>query len=136
MKRIESPKVSVIIPTHNYAEYLPDCLDSLLAQSMQDFEIIIIDDASTDNTQEIVGHYTKIFRQRLAYLKPEKRVGRGGIRNFGLSLAQGEYITFLDADDAYCPEKIEVQSRFLDEHLDTGGSSCQCYEVNSSFTRA
>jgi len=130
MKRIESPKVSVIIPTHNYAEYLPDCLDSLLTQSMQDFEIIIIDDASTDNTQEIIERYSKIFGQKLISLKPEKKVGRGGIRNYGLSLAQGEYITFLDADDAYCPEKIDVQSRYLDEYPDVGGVSCRSYITN------
>jgi len=130
MKHIESPKVSVIIPTHNYAEYLPDCLDSLLAQTMQDFEIIIIDDASTDNTQEIIDRYSKIFGQKLISLKPEKKVGRGGIRNYGLNLAKGEHITFLDADDAYCPEKIEVQSRYLDEHVDVGGVSCRFYTTN------
>jgi glycosyltransferase involved in cell wall biosynthesis len=130
---MERYKVSVIIATYNYAAYLPDCLESLRVQSMQDFEIIVIDDASTDNTSEIIGRYKKVFGDRLNYLKLEKRVGRGGVRNYGLRLAKGAYIAFLDADDVYCPEKIEVQSKYLDDHPDMGGVSCQYYYVNSSL---
>jgi glycosyltransferase involved in cell wall biosynthesis len=126
-------KVSVITATYNYAAYLPDCLESLRAQTFQDFEIIVIDDASNDNTSEIIGCYGKVFGERLNYLKLEKRVGRGGVRNYGLRLARGEYIAFLDADDVYCPEKIEVQSRYLDDHPNMGGVSCQYYYVNSSL---
>lgn len=126
-------KVSVIVPTYNHAPYLKDCLDSLVAQSMQNFEIIIIDDASTDNTPEVIDRYAKIFGERLNYVKLEKRVGRGGVRNHGLRSAKGEYITFLDSDDAYLPAKIEVQSKYLDEHPDAGGVSCRAFFVNNSL---
>jgi glycosyltransferase involved in cell wall biosynthesis len=98
---------------------------------VQDFEIFIIDDASTDNTFEIIDRYTKIFGERLNYLKLETRVGRGEVRNHGLRLAKGEYITFLDADDAYCFNKIEMQSKYLDEHPKSGGVTCRFYLTNS-----
>lgn len=126
-------KVSVIVPTYNHGAYLGACLDSLEAQTTQDFEIIVVDDASTDNTSEIVEGYQTFFGQRLTYLKLEKRVGRGEVRNYGLRSAKGEYITFLDADDAYAFTKIEVESKYLDEHPDAGGVSCRYYFVNSAL---
>lgn len=126
-------KVSVILPTYNCAGYLGDSLGSLTIQSMHDFEIIVIDDASTDNTEEIVAQYREVFGPRITYLKLKERTGRGGVRNFGLQLAKGKYITFLDADDVYCPEKIETQSHYLDEHPEVGGVSCLFYLVDQSL---
>jgi len=125
------PKVSVIVPTYNYGQYLSDCFDSLLRQTMQDFEVVLIDDASTDNTGRVVERYKKAFGQRLKYKRLKERVGRGGVRNYGVQLATAAYLAFLDADDAYCPEKLEIQCKYLDEHPDEGAVNCLFYLANS-----
>jgi glycosyltransferase involved in cell wall biosynthesis len=95
------PAVSIIIPLYNAANQIAECLDSLLAQTFQDFEVIVVDDCSTDNSTEIVKGYEEKFDGRLTLTKTEKNSGGGGYvpRNLGLSLANGEYVFFLDADD-------------------------------------
>lgn len=123
-------KVSVIVPTYNSAHYLPDCMDSLLSQTFKDFEVIVIDDASTDNTERVISKYTNSFSNRLKYIKLDNNVGRGEVRNYGIIEAQGEYIAFLDADDVYLPDKLKVQSKYLDEHTMVEGVSCQYYNGN------
>ena len=100
-----SPKkihtVSVIIPMYNAEKYISECLDSLLAQTFQDFEVIVVDDCSTDSSVDIIKSYIPKFSGRLKITKTKKNSGGGGNtpRNLGLTLAQGEYIYFLDADD-------------------------------------
>jgi glycosyltransferase involved in cell wall biosynthesis len=126
-------KISVIMATYNSAHYLPNSLDSLLLQTVDDFETIVVDDASTDNTEQVVVRYRSLFGQRLKYVKLNRRVGRGGVRNFGLARSTSPYIAFLDADDVYCGRKLEVQSNYLDEHPMVGGVSCQCYTANAAL---
>ncbi|MEJ2610102.1 MAG: glycosyltransferase family 2 protein [Candidatus Thiodiazotropha sp.] len=109
-------KVSIIIPTYNYAQFIKESIDSVLLQTYRDFELLIIDDGSTDDTEEIV---TEIRDSRLKYIK----IPNGGVsvaRNKGLELAQGEYIAFLDADDKWHPEKLELQVRIFNEYPEIG----------------
>ena len=95
-----NPAVSVIIPLYNYEEYIRDCLDSLLEQTFRDFEVIIVDDCSTDKSVEIAESYIPKFNGRLIVTKMEKNTGSGGLpRNKGVLFSRGEYIQFLDADD-------------------------------------
>ena len=105
------PKVSVIIPTHNRASFLGAAVASVLAQSFQDFEIIIIDDASTDPTQAVIAGFSDV---RIRYFRSAKNRGEGASRNAGIAQAGGEYIAFLDDDDTWLPEKLAAQVEVLD----------------------
>ncbi len=105
--------VSVIIPTYNRAGYLVEAIESVLSQSYNNIEIIIIDDGSSDDTQEKL----KPYRDKIQYTYIENG-GPARARNIGMQLARGEFIAFLDSDDLYYPYKIEIQAGFLDKHKD------------------
>lgn len=100
------PKVSVIVPVHNVQKYLKETLDSLLAQTFKDFEIICIDNKSTDNTLKILKEYAKNDERFIIFEKKEN-IKQGLARNFGISVATGEYIFFLDGDDIIMPDCLE-----------------------------
>ena len=105
----KSYAVSVVIPMYNAEEYIGECLDSLLIQTFQDFEVIIVDDCSTDSSCEIVESYAPKFNGRLKLTKTEKNSGNGYLpRNIGIMLARGEYIQFLDADDMILSYALEA----------------------------
>lgn len=110
------PKVSVIVTAHNLGQYLPDTLKSVQAQSLQDFECIVVDDQSTDNTAAVVkaGGWDARFR----YLRTPENLKLSGARNFGFAHACGKYIQFLDADDLLDPEALGILARALDDHQD------------------
>jgi len=93
-----SIKVSVIIPTYNVEEYIDDCINSILNQTLQEIEVICVDDASTDSTRDILNYYKqKDERVRCFYMK--ENIGSGGCRNYALPYARGKYIQYVDADD-------------------------------------
>jgi glycosyltransferase involved in cell wall biosynthesis len=106
------PKVSVIIPCYNQGQYLDESVNSVLNQTFQDFEIIIINDGSDDNTEEIALNYCS-KDSRVKYIKKENR-GLASARNAGLKLCTGSYIQFLDADDVIDKSKFEIQLRYLE----------------------
>ena len=100
------PIVSVIIPTYNRAALLPRAIRSVLNQSFQDFELIIVNDGSTDNTEEVVKSFED---NKIRYIRHEKNRGGSAARNTGIKAAQGQYIGLLDDDDEWLPEKLEKQ---------------------------
>ena len=102
--------ISVIIPIYNTAEFVGRCLESLLIQTFQDFEVIVVDDCSTDKSVEIVESYRPKFNGRLRLTKTEKNSGGGGYvpRNIGFKLAQGSYVYFVDADDFLLGSALEI----------------------------
>ena len=102
--------ISVVIPLYNAAEYVGECLESLLIQTFQDFEVIVVDDCSTDNSVEVVESYLPKFDGRLKLTKTEKNSGGGGYvpRNIGFKLAQGSYVYFVDADDFLLGSALEI----------------------------
>lgn len=106
------PKVSVIIPTYNRAQFIGAAIESVIEQSFQDFEIIVVDDGSTDNTEQLVG---MMIDPRLHYIRQENR-GRSNARNRALKLAKGKYIAFLDSDDLYLPNKLELQLNYMEQN--------------------
>src|SRR5262245_21891186 len=97
-----TPRVSVIIPAYNVAPYIAETLDSLLAQSYADYEAIVVNDGSTDETEQVIAPYLKRFNGRLTYIKQENR-GLPGARNAGMRQARGRYIVLLDGDDTWLP---------------------------------
>src|SRR2546421_6842676 len=122
---IEQPKISVCIPTYNQGRYLGQALESVLRQTLSDFEIIVYDDASTDDTQQVVEG---VRDARLRYFRQSHNVGIAGNRNSCLAVARGQYITWLDSDDVYLPEMLTVQSAVLDQHPNVGLAH-SAYEV-------
>jgi len=108
---VKNPTVSVIIPTYNRAYLFGKAIKSVLNQTYKDFEIIVIDDGSTDNTEEI----TRGFKdKRVKYIKKyKKNRGISVARNIGIKMARGKYIALLDSDDEWLPEKLDKQINIL-----------------------
>lgn len=110
------PAASVIIPCYNSAKYLGEAIESVLTQSWPDFEIIIIDDGSTDNTAYVSQSFCD---PRVHYIYQENK-GLSAARNTGIRHSSGKYIAFLDADDVFLPHKLEVQLAYLEKHPEVG----------------
>lgn len=111
----KDPTITVIMPIYNCDLYVKEAIDSILNQTFSDFEFIIIDDASTDNTVSIVKKYNDL---RIKLIEKEKNSGYTNSLNYGLSIAKGEYIARMDGDDISFPERFEKQIDFLDKNLD------------------
>jgi glycosyltransferase involved in cell wall biosynthesis len=100
------PIVSVIVPTHNRSHIIRDTINTILAQTISDIEIIIVDDCSNDATEEVIS---KLKDKRLRYLRHDINRGAAAARNTGIKAAKGKYVAFLDSDDEWKPEKLERQ---------------------------
>lgn len=110
-KTTPMPEVSVILPTYNRAKTLHRAIQSVLNQTFGDFELIIVDDGSTDDTEEAI----KAFRDnRIKYIKCKENKGAPVARNTGIGLAEGEYVAFQDSDDEWLPEKLEKQMKIFE----------------------
>lgn len=104
--------VSVIIPTYNRAAWVAEAVASVLAQTWQDFELLVVDDGSTDATLEALAPW----RERLIYLRTRENRGVAAARNLGAKAAQGRWLAFLDSDDLWRPRKLERQVAYLEAH--------------------
>ena len=111
---VDSPKVSVIVPTYNRADRLKKALDSVFSQTYQDFELIVVDDGSTDKTSKVMESFPKS-----QYLSIKKNSGVSNARNVGLASAKGELICFLDSDDLWNEKKIQIQAQWLENNKDS-----------------
>lgn len=101
----KAPRVSIVIPMFNVEKYIETCIGSILAQTFKDFEIIVVDDCSTDRSCEIVSKYTD---PRIKLVRQIKNSGENKSRNLGLKIANGKYVYFMDSDDAILPHIIET----------------------------
>ncbi|MCK5580787.1 MAG: glycosyltransferase [Candidatus Omnitrophica bacterium] len=107
--------VSIVIPAYNCGEFIAETLESVLNQTYPRFEIIVVDDGSTDSTEGIVRGYVEKHPEKVVYYRQENG-GAAKTRNVGLSHAKGEYIAFLDGDDIFFPEKLEKTIAFLEQY--------------------
>jgi len=116
---MNNPLVSVVIPAYNAQPFVAETIDSVLAQTYQNFEIIVIDDGSSDSTLEILNQYSKSYSKvKVLTHQDNQNLGVSKSRQLGVQYAQGSYIAFLDSDDIFLPEKLQIQvdtfSRFED----------------------
>ena len=120
-------KISVIIPCYNVQDYLNDCFDSVLSQTFKDFEIICVEDASTDNTSQIL----KDYENKIHIIYNQNNKGLAESRNIGLNSARGEYIYFLDSDDTISPDCLEVlYNKISQDNSDMVMSEIEAYPQN------
>ncbi len=105
---MSSPRVSIIVPTYNRAKLLGRAIDSVVRQTFTDWELVIVDDGSTDHTPAVVDSYRSRLSRRLVYLT-RQRGGSSAARNTGIEHARGEFVAFLDSDDEYLPCKLARQ---------------------------
>lgn len=109
------PRVSVVIPVYNRERYVREAIESILAQTFRDFELLLIDDGSTDRSREVMSAYAD---SRIRVVSNPRNLGIPRTRNRGLELATGEYLAWLDSDDHACPDRLEREVAFLDAHRD------------------
>lgn len=120
------PKVSIIIPAYNQGHYLREAIDSALAQTYPDFEVVVVDDGSTDNTSEVAHSYSDT---RVRYVSQENR-GLSAARNTGIRNSYGTFLTFLDSDDQFLPVKLEVLVRELEVRPELGMVAGQAIPID------
>ena len=109
--------VSVVIPTHNRSELIKNAVSSVLSQTYKNIELIIVDDASTDKTEEVVK---SLDQSKIRYIKNEEAKGGNYARNLGISSSKGKYVAFLDDDDEWMPEKVADQVALFEEDQSIG----------------
>lgn len=109
-----NPLISVIIPTYNRAHIISRAIDSVLKQTYSNWELIIVDDGSEDDTEEVVRRITKKNKGKIFYFKQQNK-GVSAARNLGIRKANGDYISFLDSDDEFLPKKLAIQVQKMEE---------------------
>jgi glycosyltransferase involved in cell wall biosynthesis len=124
-----TPKVTVLMPLYNTAAYLEEAIQSILSQTYTDFEFIIINDGSTDNSKQIVE---KFQDSRIRIINNEQNIGIIATRNKGLHMAKGEYIANMDSDDISLPDRIDKQVKYLDSHPDVAVIATKLVTINEN----
>lgn len=122
-----TPLVSVIIPTYNRAHLISQSIESVLNQTFKDYEIIVVNDGSTDNTKELLS--TR-YGEKILYIGKKKNKGLSAARNTGIEASRGKYIAILDDDDEWLPHKLEMQIDLMHKNQSLGLVYCGYYEVN------
>jgi glycosyltransferase involved in cell wall biosynthesis len=122
------PLVSVVIPVYNQEKYLSETIESVLAQTFQNFELILLDDGSTDNTAMVIRNFASKDERIVPIFKTNS--GRSNALNSIVSIAKGKWCAICDADDLMLPDRLEKQVRFHKDNLLVQASSCNCFYIN------
>jgi glycosyltransferase involved in cell wall biosynthesis len=125
-----NPLVTVVIPNYNYGRFLPATIDSVLAQTFTDFEVLVVDDGSTDDSVEVLRSYGDRIRWIV-----QKYSGQSASRNRGLAESRGRFIALLDADDVWLPEKLERQMKLFENRPEVGIVYCGFWAADASLQR-
>jgi glycosyltransferase involved in cell wall biosynthesis len=134
---MDKPLVSIIIPTYNRADLIRETLDSVLAQTYQNWECIIVDDGSTDNTDEVVGEYVLKDQRFKYYHRPDEHLpGGNGARNYGFKMSKGEYVNWLDSDDLLINTYIKNQVKnIVSQKADVSICDLKLFSTHKSITK-
>ncbi len=128
-----TPVISIIVPNRNYAKYLPSALDSIKYQTFTDWECIVIDDASVDDSVKIIKKYVRADK-RFKLIQSDEHIGIGAARNRGLDMARGEYIAFLDSDDSFVQNTLELLLQLIRQtNADMAGGRAQNVDYTFEF---
>lgn len=133
MKDASVPKISIIIPMFNCERYIKECLESLDKQTFKDFEILLIDDGSTDSTQEVISDYAEESTLNIKMIEQENG-GAARARNHGLDHATGEFVAFIDADDTVSPDYFETLLSHFDNSVDIVSCGYRKYDTATGRT--
>ena len=128
------PKVSVIIPVYNGDKYLRETLESIIHQTFRDFELLVIDDGSTDRSLQIINDYAKTDERITVYQNIENK-GIAFTTNFGIGQAKGEFIALTDQDDVSFPERFEQQINYLQQHPDIDVLGAQTFTIRNEHNQ-
>jgi len=133
-KTKSTPFISIVMPVHNYGNYIKESIDSVLTQTMSDFELIIVNDGSTDDSSSLAHSY---LDNRIKVIDFSENKGCYPARNAGMRVAAGKYICIMDADDVCLPDRLEKQYRFMEENLEFGliGGAYQMFNGYHSIFR-
>ena len=124
------PKISVIVPVYNTDKYIAKCLNSILFQQMQDFEIIVVNDGSTDNSENVIKDFERKYPDKIRYFK-KSNGGLSDARNFGVNKACGDYLCFVDSDDYIYERLFENVSQYTAQNVDL--IKYKCIRVDESY---
>jgi glycosyltransferase involved in cell wall biosynthesis len=128
MNIISQPTVSIILPIYNQESFIAETLDSILNQTYPNFEVIIVDDGSTDNTAKVIREYEARDNRIKAYF--HSNTGRANATNTAFTFATGDLCALIDADDLMMPNRLERQVKYLTENKEINAVSCNCYYIN------
>ena len=126
-----TPTVTVVMTSYNYERFLDEAIQSVVAQTWTDWEMIVVDDQSTDGSWSIIERWTKADR-RIAAVRPSRRLGFVGALNLGMSVATGQFIAIIDSDDVWSPQRLEQEIRFLQDpaHNQVGVCGANCLLID------
>ena len=128
---VEAPTVSILMPVHNGLPYLSEALNDLLAQTFADFELVVVDDGSTDNTRTVLERFAA-QDERIVVIQNETNLGLPKTLNRGLARCRGKWVARADADDRYPQDRLERQIQFLEANPEVGLLSCAVRKMNAS----
>jgi glycosyltransferase involved in cell wall biosynthesis len=131
-----SMKISVFITSYNQRDYLVEAIESVLNQTLQPFEIIIVDDCSTDGSQEVIEEYAQKYPDLIRSFYHEQNIGIPRNKSFALEQVQGDLVTYVDGDDRFLPRKLEMELQTLMNHPEARIVYSNVYHINPKGRRS
>lgn len=129
------PKISVLLWSYNFEKYIRECIESILAQTLRPYEIVVCDDHSTDDSWKIISEYSQRYPELINAHRHEKNMGPGFNSRFGRKIARGDLFTVIDGDDRFLPRKLELEWKALQEHPEAKIAYSNVYTIDVEGNR-